>query len=174
MDFKRWQWDRLTPKSDRNLPPTQVPCHFPRTGHSDEVCVLESTSKGLSNASGSAFDTRDCCCGAAPAPGPSNCISHQAAVPLSSDLAECRLACVFQGPNKQIRSTTNFCIWIWSLEVSDPRSSGPAVKLDGSPLCKRGTIEAQMARVEGFPKDCPLTAQLPNHVPKVSKFLLLE
>lgn len=104
-----------------------------------------------------------------------NCISHQAAVPLISDLTECRLACAFQKPNKQSWSTRNFShIWVWSLEVLIPGSNGPVVKLEGSRLRKRGIkLRLNWQELKASRRPCLPKAPLSNHTLKVSKLLLL-
>lgn len=105
-----------------------------------------------------------------------NCISHQAAVPLISDRTECRLARVFQRPNKQSWSTTNFSpIWVRSLEILVPGSNGPVVKREGLCLYKRGiTLRLKWQELKASQRLCPPKAPLSNHTLKVSKLLLLR
>lgn len=113
----------------------------------------------------------DCWCGAVPAPGLLNCISHQAAVPLISHLTERRLACALPRANKQSWSTAHLShIWVWGLGGLIP--GGETGKMTP---CKRGIkVRPQWQEWKVSERPCPPKGPLSDHVVMVSKLLVLR
>lgn len=104
-----------------------------------------------------------------------HCLSHQAAVPLILDLTECRLACVFQRPNKQSWTTTHFShIWVWGLESWSKLPVVLRWNCEGHPYAKEAQLRFKWQELKASKRPCLPKTQLPNHVLKVSMFLSLE